>query len=369
MAEGGARKLRVGVLTFFEANNCGANLQALALTEAIGEMGAQCEIIRYRKERPKVSQAFVRKKHGFRGSVHELVVGCMAMQRKKAFSHFRNKYMAMSRKEYFGEEILEANPRYDVFVTGSDQVWNDRLNERDDAYFLNFVSESSKKCAYAPSFGRNTVFSEERAREVGKMLADFRLLSGREEDAVRLIGELSGREAPRVPDPVILRPRERWDQVAGKPSRKKPFVFLYTINFTTPEMIRAIQTIESKEEMEVVVHQRQLRHYVSGRHDFMMVPDEFLRCVRDAEIILTDSYHATLFSILFHKNFWTFAWDRGKGYDARIAEVLKIYGQTARWVQGELADPFLPADHRSTDERVRAERERGLAFIRKILYL
>lgn len=367
MADRAGRVPRVGILTFFEANNCGANLQALALTEAVEELGCDCEIVRYAKEPLRKAPIVHAKKNTLQSRMAAAVLTLLRRRRKAKFVEFRRKYMKISDRQYIGAEISEANARYNVFITGSDQVWNYSLSGSDDTYFLDFVVPPVRKCSYAPSFGTYRGYSPEVLARIKEELSDFYAISVRENEGVEMVREIAGREATRVPDPVFLRTTQRWMELAEPKTQKRPFVFLYAIKSPRPAMLELIRRICAKRKWDVIVYQKQLRRQIAGKYVSTLDPREFLGYLRDAQMVLTDSYHGTVFSILFHKNFWSFRGTYQNTRDARIEEVLQIYGLEDRLVDAELPpDPFLQANHSDTDQTVQVERERGLKFLREI---
>lgn len=253
-------------------------------------------------------------------------------------------------------EALRAD--YDKFVVGSDQVWNPRYRFGSPTDFLRFA-RPEQRIAYAASFG----MSELPAGYVDHyraMLADFERISVREHTGAELINNLLGRRVDVTLDPTMLVPIEEWHRLADNAPRQPATPFLGTYLLWTSD--RATYRGISELARSMKVRSRQLM--APGLHgpDFYGV-ENFLRTIRDAEVVVTDSFHSTLFAILFGTPVRVLS--RGPGQDDRIESLLKIFGVPA-------SVAFGPPDSAPTgplvDDPVRALtllRDRSIAWLRE----
>ena len=201
--------INVGIITFHRAINYGAVLQAYALQEALKEHGVSCKIIDYHS--PAIENYYkpflvtgVSRKARLKNSVRAL--SAYPVRRKKMYRvrAFVNEYLDLTRP-VTGKNVSELNPLFDMFITGSDQVFNTDITRTDaGAYYLIFVDEGHARCSYAASFGKDNV-AQDKVELVAGALASFRHISVREPSGETLVHMLTGKEAHTHIDPTLLR--------------------------------------------------------------------------------------------------------------------------------------------------------------------
>lgn len=327
---------KTGIVTFHNSHNCGSMLQALALQIKLGEYtGTQATIIDFSSEGQAELYSIFPKVHNIKGLVKNLMFVPYYRKLKKQQADY-NKFMdnfKMTSKHYSkNSELNELNGRYDFWVCGSDQVWNTRCPDADDAYFLNFVSEG-KKIAYAPSFGGADIAKV--ADDVDKYVSyfnSFDALTIRETNGKRWIEQLINREVPLIADPTLLLTSDEW-QKYQMPGRiiQEPYIFYYAFHYNK-EQNELVTKISKRLGIKVVSMDvktwiiRGLRRYgveLSPEYG----PAAFLNIVANADLILTRSFHGAVFSSLYKKKFWMLgkiSTDPNK--DDRAYSVLKQLG-------------------------------------------
>ena len=195
---------KVGIITFHAAHNYGSNLQAYAMQKVVSELGCDSEIINFRTERQKDQYTPLTKRKGLKYVIKNAYFLLNYKNRKKkydTFEKFISEKLVKSDNEYASlEDLKNADLDYDYYISGSDQIWNTAPNDADMSYFLPFV-KSGKKIAYAPSFGQ--IGKIKNKEEIAKYLNDYDSLSVREENGVKLIKEMTGKDAPIVIDPTM----------------------------------------------------------------------------------------------------------------------------------------------------------------------
>ena len=227
--------MRTGLITFHFAHHYGAQLQALATMRAIQSLGHDCEIIDYRLPHTTRTNQLFKKSGGVRGMASDAHTALHygAFQRRfRRFEAFVAEEMALSPRRYTAFEQLRADPpAYDVYVAGSDQIWNPYIfqdKQFDPPFLLGFVREG-RRIAYAPSLGVPEL-PEDKAEELRRFLTPFSALSVREKRGQVLLREAAGRDARVVLDPTLLLTGEDWGELAAAPKRQGPYILCYFVS-------------------------------------------------------------------------------------------------------------------------------------------
>lgn len=210
-------KVKIGILTFHCAYNYGAVLQCYALNYAFNRISnVVCETIDYQPEyfvngyQLKPYGMSIRHPH-IKGWINYYKTRDIARSRNKHFSSFINRYIPISTDTYHNKtEIDKATLDYDIYVTGSDQVFNLHLTESDPTYFLYIEpARKRKKCSYAASFGESAIPSEYVSKEK-EMLYPFKHISVREKTGQQIIRQLLQRDSLVSCDPTLLLDKVEW---------------------------------------------------------------------------------------------------------------------------------------------------------------
>ena len=283
------------------------------------------------------------------------------------FEEFIEKQLVTGDTEYGSlEELMDHPPCYDLYVCGSDQIWNTAPNDASMAYFLPFAK--GHKVSFAPSFGQ--LGTMKHKEEIARYLRDFDRISVREEYGQKLIYDLIGQNVPIYTDPTILLEPAQWDELAAKPLVKGEYIFYYSL-FSSKELITEVKAISKQLGLPVVVSN------ISNQHDLMTGfqkqtaagPCEFLSLVKYAKVVVTSSFHGTVFSILYHKPFVVF---RGME-DKRICTLLRMMGlEECSFEPGEgmkkVKESFA-VNFDAVDQCIKKEQARSMEYIRETLEL
>lgn len=261
-------------------------------------------------------------------------------ERRRMFDDFAKTMFHISRAYHSKEELGKAAHAYSAFVVGSDQLWLPS-NIEADYYTLNFVPEDVPKIAFATSFGISHL-PERQAKKAGRFLKRIDYCSVREQGGQRIIKELTGRDVPVVCDPTILFTAEEWAEVTS-PERfiSEPYLFCYFLG-NNPEQREFVRRFRQATGCKIV----QLQHcdeYIKSDAGFPDIapynvgPKEFIRLIRDAEYVFTDSFHCSVFSMLYSKNFFTFRRynnDSIVSTNGRLYSLLSLAGLGNRLLKG-----------------------------------
>ncbi len=365
--------MKVGILTFHNAINYGAVLQAYALQQTVSALGAECEIIDYRC--PAVEKQYRRKKMSECASWKVYVNDILSLHRldkkKEAFRNFRCKNLMLSdRAEAVSEDFSK---RYDAVIVGSDQVFNPKNTDGDSAYLLDF-NGNTKKTAYAASIGNNAflnLWQEKYGIDYKMLLGKFAAMSFREKEAADFVTQLLGQTYRTVLDPVLLAGNPLWNRFVC-PAPEEEYVFVYNLG-NIPLLADFVRNLHRKTGLKVCVVNKDLKgdmmlhryHNVSS-----LSPEDFVRMLSGAKYVVTDSFHGTAFSVLFHKNFYSVVNPGKENTNSRIRCLLEELNLENRIVSpgGDLNPGTVP-NFEEVDRKVQSMRDESLLWLKTALGL
>ena len=231
-------------------------------------------------------------------------------ERDNAFDKFCTSHFKVSRPFDSWDDMAESSQKeYDAVIVGSDQLWLPS-NVMADYYTLNWVPEKVKKIAYATSFGIGNI--PQKYKEMYRQyLTRIDYLSARETSGQEIISELTDRSVPLVNDPALLLDAKGWDEVIkDKPIINDKYIFCYFMG-DNPEQREFVKRLAKEKGLKIValLHLDQFietdEHY-ADYNPWNISPDDFVNLVKYAEYVCTDSFHGTVFSIIYSRNFFTF---------------------------------------------------------------
>ncbi len=350
---------KIGILTFHKAVNYGAVLQAYALQKKVTDLGYDAELINYgsigtaeayapainKNIFNKLSKYVFSPVSQFRHLVRrfELLIIKRAEdflfkkdieKQTESFSSFRKNNLKISNKSYHTYKDLKSlESFYDGVITGSDQVWNPQITQNDLAYFLHFLKDNSKKISYAASFGTENVL-EEFQNKIAPELQSIKHLSVREDTGAKIIKNIVNRDAQVVVDPVLLLSDKGWKAIIPENNINEPYIFCYAFS-DNPEirlMCKYLSKITGSKIVRLSLYpesfQRTKEYFnISTIYVNDSGPLEFLSYLYKASFIVTNSFHGTIFSINFKKDFIVIPPEHNI---ERIVNMLDIYGLSDR---------------------------------------
>ena len=373
---------KVGLMTCF-LDNYGACLQAYALSTVIESFNYDCEILQYIEPQGyfepsltnRIKNSFIYNKLRSVSRSYKNAYLCEKIKRK-SFERFRKKHLKISKKKYRSfDELKEANKYYDIFVCGSDQIWNPSFyGGNNKAYFLNFAEKGKRKISYAPSIALDRI-PEQYAKEFSELVSYLDDISVRESNAVAIIRELSGCDAKHVLDPTLLIGGEQWLKIVGETRIvKEPYIFCYLFG-THDEYDVAIEHLrEISGGLEVVIVpfcEKHLKNSYTKIYD--AGPLEFLNLIKNAQYVITDSFHATVFSILFSRTFFTlprFKKNEKNSMNSRIYSLLDALGAQDRLIDHTQVNSFkadVKIDYATVHSKLMNMRKSSLEYLKEAL--
>lgn len=337
----------IGILTFHCSDNFGAMLQAYGLKKFLCDRNRTAEIVRYEPFYMTGRHWFLPyvpkkgKKEGRWGGLDlwnmlgglkgNLGRGPVFWKRRANMRHFRKAYLIhKGQKKALSCGRLKSLP-YEYYIVGSDQIWNPEITcGLREAYFGAFDSKSRKRViAYAASFGGTEIAPQYDADFAG-LIKSVDAVSMREEAAIPYIKRFYGREVTAVLDPVFLPGREAFQAIEKKPGRTG-YILVY-ITETNQDLCEYVQRLAREKGLDVVeICAGSMSTKAGFEIDYTAGPAEFLGYIQEAEYVVSNSFHAVAFSIIFRKKFLAFLHsNRG----ARIRNILQIHGLEDRICTG-----------------------------------
>lgn len=355
--------MKTGIITFHKSNNYGAVLQAYALQYIINQY-AECEIIDYRSDaisgEKKLSD--LKRARNFKGILKRMASESYYENKNRNFNKFLEN-CRLSKKTYTMKNISEANLEYDLFITGSDQVFNLSMTHGDRTYYLDFVSAEKKKIAYAASLGSYRFESDDMFTR--KQIISMDHISCREPEAARAVKQLTGREADVVLDPVLLLDEKEWKRIE-EPYDKIPseYILLYLIS---PEAGYFKLAYEMAMSLKLPLYyinyspRRPLNPKIKNMRN--VSPGQFLYLLHHAAYVITNSFHGTAFSILYRKNFFTLKDERKSKSNQRTERILNLFSLQKQFVTETSQSLSREPDYSQTACRLEEERKKSITFL------
>lgn len=321
--------MNIALITTHNANNYGAILQTFATQEILKQYGT-ATIINYENNHLSISLDLVRflpTVHGLLGMAKDIFRLFPRYRALRKFQDFFDMYFNLS-SLVSGDHIESLSEIYDVYVVGSDQVWNpacvSKLRKIDSVYFLGFVPNEKIKISYASSIG-GYKYSEYEAVEVKELLSGFNSISVREKDTKNYLEDMLGRRVEHVLDPTLLLAKDQWLNSLNiqKESEPERYILFYCV-----PKLQGIKKIakyyKEKLGIKLIALDQGLSSGVKvDKHIRDAGPIEFIELFNNAEFIITDSFHGTCFSINFGKPFVVYT--EGM-HSNRIKSILEITG-------------------------------------------
>lgn len=370
--------MKIGILTYHACYNYGANLQAYALQQFLSENHYNCEIIDYRnKELLQVNCVLnfhIWNKFDIAFFAYNFVHFFGMIKRKRLFESFIANKLKLSKFCSTGKDVQKICKMYDLIVCGSDQIWNTdpRIKYNASTYFLDFKKEQ-KRIAYAASFGTNVKFvNEEQKQKIIKYIKDFDRVLVRENSAVNFLNS-EGIASKKVLDPTLLLTKEKYEKIMVEPKISRPY--MVSLNWNGRRFVSDL-AMEISNEIGVPVinpisHPRNI--FNKARLKLEIGPSEFLGLLKNAEIIVSSSFHAVVFSILFHKPFIAVFNGKEKKFtktDDRLVELLAdldLSDHIVRNVADVNMERIMNTNYSIVDESLSKLREHSIELLKEAL--
>lgn len=328
-----ADKKKVAFLTRHTVSNYGSLLQTYATQKAIEKLGHEAICINYYRsdEKPKRLVRTLLQCSSWNKNILTRLIYMITQKPVYAFAGKRfekyRKIIKISDVEYNCEqELIDNCPEADVFMTGSDQVWNTITCDKiDPVFFMSFLRDEQKRVAYGASFGGSSVKDEDKAA-MSSLLKKYSTITVRENTGVKILQQL-GIDSTQVLDPTFLLSKSEWEEIIPKRSCNEKFVLVYQLH-PNKKFDKYAKAFAKSKGLKLYRVSGCFHHVVrSGKFVCCPAVEEFLWYIKNAEYFLTDSFHGTAFAIGLNTQFVDVL---PKSYSERISSILQLIGYENR---------------------------------------
>ena len=357
--------MKIGVITYHRAINYGAILQTYALQVALNKIGIESEVIDYRCKNIEEKYWKTFKKQSIKAMIKGIMLKKRNDEKRKKFYKFTKENIKISNLKYLTHsELTKSNNEYDYFITGSDQVWHYYLTNMDEAYFLNFVKDSNKKCSYAASFGMQTlpIQYEEQYKH---LLKDYYRMSVREEQGRSIIKNLINKDVPVVLDPTFLLNRDDWKKVSIEP-KEKDYILIYIMK-GSDTLFKFAEELSRETGCKIKYITNGLKKPIEAEYITTAGIEEFVGLFANARYVITNSFHGTAFSLIMNKDFFLELQAPPAAND-RLENIMDTYNLRSREIiNGKNNNIHKSIDYRFVNEKLDFKRQQSIDFLQSIV--
>lgn len=364
--------MKIGIMTWFQYHNYGTALQAYALSLVCKKLGHAPYLIKYYAKGNAINETLIKKiKTKSNEYLHKNNYN--NKNRIEKFNSFFNTKLVFSTSSTTLSELEDLNSEMDAFICGSDQIWSPLYF--DSHYYLDFVKDPNKMIAYAPSFGVSNITNNLIEKKIAFLVARFKYISVREKAGANLISNLLNKSVETVLDPTFLLTKEEWEKQATlddicTPSTKYALVYMLGRNKYHWENIKLIAQKYNLNLKIIPVYKADYKR--KGCIQEAIGPLEFIHLIRNSDFVLTDSFHGTIFSIIFNKQFFVFERFKSRSKDnqnSRIYNILELTGLSNRIFHNktDLQRNFIPINFQNINVKIQHQRYKSLRYLQSSL--
>ncbi len=352
--------MKAAIVTI-NSQNMGNRLQNYAVQETLKRLGMEVETINNAYCGREVTTI----KHTLKICVLGRALPSLFRKRREGFYRFNQKHIQMAVGEWTYNKAPEGiSDRYDFFVCGSDQVWNPFFDFISENEYLSFA-RPEQKIAYAASFGISDM-QEEQLKKLGERIHDFKAISVREDAGADLVKNACGREATVLLDPTMMISKEEWLSIAERPAfmHKKKYILTYFLGQKLPKTAERLNNLAKENDWEIID-----LWDIKRKKYFLATPEEFIYLIANCELMCTDSFHGSVFSVLTEVPFIVQTRkDSAKNMNSRLETLLNKLGLTNRLMKSDMSnDEIFDVDYTKAQEVICEERKKTEEFLKNAL--
>ncbi|MCR5666510.1 MAG: polysaccharide pyruvyl transferase family protein [Eubacterium sp.] len=362
--------MKVKTITCHDVYNVGASLQAYALATYLKKLGNDVEIINYKPD-------YLSRHYSLFGTVNEVYdkpflkqayhlaklpgrMKARKTRRKEQYDLFTQNYLPVTKVRYESNEQLKSSPPpADVYLAGSDQIWNPVFqNGKDPAFYLNFAPAGSVRASYAASFATDSV-PEEYKERITNWLRDLDAIAVREASGVTLVESLGVEGAIQVLDPVFLLDGADWKELEQPLQWDDKFMLVYDFDGNDEVKSHALRLAKQNDWKIYSIFANDYADRVFDQEG----PQTFLSLVDKAQYIISNSFHATAFSAIFEKQFCVY--NRKENINTRMRDLVQMMGIGNYLIDRDT--PLAPIDYEKVRENLGASIKRSKEYLDRVL--
>lgn len=365
---------KIGLITTHSVINYGAVLQAFALHKSIIDLGYDCEVINYYPKEKISGKKNIYSFNSFRSAVSSLLLFFNIKYKKdlekkrKSFDAFLEHFFNISKENYSSyDEMKNKLPKYKALVCGSDQIWNLNLMN-DSVYFLEFSSVYPKTqyIAYAPSISEK--LTDSQYNMLLQKVSHFSALSLREKNDASFLNNFSNRFFENVLDPVFLLDKSYWDNLGISMDIKSPYILCYEIS-SDSNFSRALEMIRKKIPHKLICINT--KPYNKHNANILLTDvslQNFLWLIKNASFVVTSSFHATAFSVIFKKDFYAVASAHRASRHISLLSQVGLQDRVVLDINNLTSENFtLSIDYSDVDKKLKKLRQYSINYLSNAL--
>ena len=372
---------KIGMLSFHDSLSFGGTLQCYALQTVLKKQGYDAEFINFRRHEctdSKVKEVKVGIKEQIKSKIIYFVQTAQGYLTRKndnavsqKFDNFKQNNIAIGKRKYTSmQSLYDDVPEYDIYMTGSDQVWNPNSDFL-KVYGLGFVPEEKNTIAYGASIGV-TEIPKEREDYLKNNIKKTRHMSCREYEGALALEKLLGREVKNVLDPTLLLTKEEWEKKAKPIDIPEKYVLGFFLGSLDYPRKAAKKIADANGCKLLIIPGSPVDIFTKGKYVKGCGPAEFLYLFKHAEFICTDSFHGTAFSINLQKNFYAFCrrgYNEKSSYISRLKDLVEILGISERLIypDSNIDEKITKIDYEPVKKKLEHCRKLSIDFLTEAL--
>lgn len=346
--------------------NFGSKLQAVATSEVLKKVGYEPTCVNYIPPRVAHQRYWKRARKSPVKLLRRILFYPILLLTERNFDGYLRKHIRLSKPFYAQDNFNENCPKADVYISGSDQLWNCKHNEGNDKHYF-FDGIEGTKIAFSSSFGM-TSLPVDYEQYVRNQLLKYKAISVREQSAVDLLNRM-GIEATHVLDPTLMLHKEDWKPFASRRLVKDKYLFVYLpYNIKDKDLVyQSVRKIADKNGLKVVSYSDNIiRDKYSDKTIYFVNPGDVLSLLLHADVVVTNSFHGTAFSINLNKQFWVYMPSK---FSTRITSILDKCGLNDRLLETLITHNQMDSyiDYTKVNVILNGERTIALDFLKKAL--
>lgn len=356
--------MKIGLMTWFRYNNYGTILQAYALQQVLKKNNYDSVLIDYK---PRGTLKNINNINDLNKIIISKVKGTKYIVNETTFDDFIKEKLEISKQCNNYYELKELSKNLDAIVCGSDQIWSS--SSFDANYFLPFA-EQTKIMSYAPSFGKSAIDNAEISSKMKELIERFNIISVREKTGKKIIKDLCGKEATVTLDPTLLLNKEDWYKLVNNnlnnKLKTKNYILCYFLGDSN-KYYNKILKLAKVNNLEIInipaLKNQKLNKYSKN---IPVGPQDFITLIKNAKIILTDSFHGVIFSINFNRNFYAykrFKDNDKKSQNSRVVDMLDTLGLSDRLTSNNTKFSCEAINYASINKKLNIIRKDSLKFL------
>ncbi len=367
---------KIGIITFHNSYNCGSMLESYAIQTIVNKIDSNAEIINFSNSGQRKLYSVFCENNSLKNIVKNILLfphRTRIKNNNSKYEEFKKNFMILS-KEYSHINEL-SDDEYKIVIAGSDQIWNITIEDGDDAYFLPWVNKA-KKVAYSPSFGaKNIINYASNPEKYRDMINSFDALSIREKNGSKWLKELCNKDVDVLLDPTLLLEKKDYEKLEYKNLQlKHKYLFFYSPSFDR-NICKFVKKIADKYSLKVITwsaksyYLKMIKSFGFELAEFEN-PSMYLALIKNAELVLTTSYHGTIFSTIYRKKFIVIKNGGMYGEDDRVKtllEQLKMENRLMPYEYNPNYNYLNDVDYSNFDKYLPILKKKSIDFLKKSL--